>query len=66
MTNRILFPAVFIFSFAVFFTLHMGFLNRNYNLTTTDAVIKITKGDNLRSVAQKLEDTRSYITNIFS
>ncbi len=58
MTNRIVFPAVFIFSFAVFFTLHLGFVNRNYKPTINDAVVKITRGDNLRTVANKLEDSQ--------
>jgi UPF0755 protein len=58
MRNRIVFPAVFIFSFAVFFTLHLGFLNRNYNPSTGNSVIKITKGDNLRTVALKLEESQ--------
>ncbi len=58
MTNRIVFPGVFIFSFAVFFTLHMGFLNRNYKPSINDAVVKITKGDNLRTVAVKLEESQ--------
>jgi UPF0755 protein len=58
MTRRIVFPAVFIFSFAVFFTLHMGFLNRNYKPSINDSVVKITKGDNLRSVALKLEESQ--------
>ena len=58
MTNRIVFPAVFIFSFAVFFTLHLGFLNRNYKPSINDAVVKITKGDNLRTVSVKLEESQ--------
>ncbi|MEO8512090.1 MAG: endolytic transglycosylase MltG [Ignavibacteria bacterium] len=58
MTNRFVFPGIFIFSFAVFFTLHMGFLNRNYKPSQTDAIVKITKGDNLRSVAIKLEESQ--------
>ena len=57
MSQRIVLPAVFIFSFAVFFTLHMGLLNRNYNTDLTNPVVKITKGDNLRSVALKLEES---------
>jgi len=56
--QRIVLPSVFIFSFAVFFVLHMGLLNRNYNSLTGDAVIKITKGDNLRTVAVKLEENQ--------
>ncbi len=58
MTQRFIFPAVFIFSFAVFFTLHLGFLNRNYNPSENDAAVKISKGDNLRSVALKLEESQ--------
>ena len=59
MPQKILFPAVFIFSFAVFFMLQLGFLNRTYNYSAGDVVVKITKGDNLKSVAIKLDESQA-------
>jgi UPF0755 protein len=59
MRQKIIFPGVFVFSFAVFFTLQLGFMNRTYNNSASDVVIKITKGDNLRSVAVKLEESQA-------
>lgn len=52
---RIIYPAVFTLSFAVFFIFQVTFLNKGYNNSTGDAVVKIVKGDNLRTVAEKLE-----------
>jgi len=59
MRQRIIFPAVFIISFAVFLLLQLGFMNRIYNNSAGDVVIKITRGDNLRSVAVKLEESQA-------
>lgn len=53
--TRLIYPVVFIFSFAVFFILQVTFLNKGYNNSTGDVVVRIVKGDNLRSVAEKLE-----------
>lgn len=53
--SRLIYPFVFIFSFAVFFTANTAFFNRGYNNLNSDAVVKISKGDNLRTVAEKLE-----------
>jgi UPF0755 protein len=58
MSRNIIYPSVFVFTFAVFFTLHVGLMSRNYRSEGTDAVIKITRGDNLRSVALKLEESQ--------
>lgn len=58
MPKNIFYPSVFVFTFAVFFTLHFGFMSKNFRPAGDDAVIKITKGDNLRSVALKLEENR--------
>lgn len=49
------YPALFIGVFAVFFTLHFLFLAGNYRSQTDDVIVKITRGDNLRTVAEKLE-----------
>ncbi len=57
-SGRIIYPSVFLISFAVFFLLQLGLLNRGYNNSTEDAVIKIAKGDNLRTVAEKLEQSQ--------
>jgi len=58
MTARFTYPTVFIFSFLVFFLLHYTFLSKNYSPQTENAVVKITRGDNLRSAAQKLEESQ--------
>ncbi|MCI0450537.1 MAG: endolytic transglycosylase MltG [Chlorobi bacterium] len=57
MTERYFYPPAFVITFAVFFLLQVGLLNRNYRNIGDDAVIKIIKGDNLRSVATKLEES---------
>lgn len=57
-SRRIIYPSVFLFSFAVFFALQLGLLNRGYNNSSTDIAVKITKGDNLRTVAEKLEQSQ--------
>lgn len=57
-SRRIVYPSVFLFSFAVFFALQLGLLNRGYNNSSTDIAVKITKGDNLRTVAEKLEQSQ--------
>ena len=55
MTKQIINPAVFIVSFLFLFSFHYLFLTKNYRNSNDDAIIKITKGENLRSVALKLE-----------
>ncbi len=54
---RLIYPAVFILSFTIFFLIFSVFLNRTYN-NNRDSVIKITRGDNLRSVAEKLQENQ--------
>ena len=58
MTARYVYPSTFILSFTAFFLLQIIFLNKNYKSTTDDAIIKIIKGDNLRTVAVKLEESQ--------
>ena len=53
--QRIVYPSVFVSSFLIFFTLYLLFIGRNYVNMYGETMIKITKGDNLRSVASKLE-----------
>lgn len=58
MTQRLTYPAIFIISFVIFFSVHLSFFSRNYRNSSDDILIKITRGENLRSVAVKLEDSR--------
>ena len=58
MTVRYIYPSVFVISLSIFFLFQVTFLNGNYRTTTEDAMIKITRGDNLRTVATKLEESR--------
>lgn len=53
--QRLAYPSVFISSFFIFLLLYLTFWTRVYRNTSDDAVIKIVKGDNLRTVASKLE-----------
>ena len=53
--QRIVYPSVFFLSFILFLGIYLIFLNRSFSNSFGDTVIKITKGDNLRSVAMKLE-----------
>jgi len=53
--QRLVFPSVFFTSFFIFLLLYLTFWTRIYRNTGEDAVVKIVKGDNLRSVAGKLE-----------
>lgn len=55
MKIRYSYPTVFAMAFITFFTLHFLFMTKNYRSSAEDVVVKITKGDNLRSVAEKLE-----------
>ena len=57
-TARLTYPAFFILSFSVFFILYSALLNRTYNNNTIESVVKITKGDNLRTVAEKLQESQ--------
>jgi UPF0755 protein len=53
--RRIYNPVSFVFSFAVFLLLYLTLWSRVYRNTNEDAVIRIVKGDNLKTVASKLE-----------
>jgi UPF0755 protein len=52
------YPTVFIGVFTIFFLMHFLFLTGNYRNSPGDVMIKITRGDNLRSVAEKLEESQ--------
>ncbi len=54
---RLKFPVSFIFLFLLVFTFHFLFLSKNFSGRNEDPVVKITRGDNLRSVAIKLEES---------
>ncbi len=58
MKIRLTYPALFIGVFITFFLFHFTFLTKNYSTSTEDIIVKITKGDNLRSVAEKLEESQ--------
>jgi len=58
MIPRFTYPSVFFLSFVIFFLLHIGFLSRNFRPSADDMIIKIIRGENLRSVAVKLEDNQ--------
>ncbi len=57
MKVRYTYPYLFAAVFTIFFLFHFAFLTKNYGNTTEDVVVKITKGDNLRTVAEKLEES---------
>ncbi len=48
-------PSAFILSFMIFLLMYLTFWTKVYRNTNDDTVIKIVKGDNLRTVASKLE-----------
>ncbi len=50
------YPFLFIFTFVIFFFFHFAFLTKNYRNSNEDPVVKIVKGDNLRTAASKLEE----------
>jgi len=54
--RRFVNPFVFLISFGLVFAVHLLFLTKNFRNTDTDAIIKITRGENLRTVASKLEN----------
>ena len=56
--RTIYYPAVFVMSFSIFLLLYLTLWTRTYRNTTEDAVVKIVKGDNLHSVATKLEQSQ--------
>src|SRR4030095_9254216 len=58
MTTKLKYPSFFVFSVAVFFLLHFIFFSKNFRTSDDDIVIKITSGENLRSVAVKLEQNQ--------
>jgi len=58
MINRLTYPLVFITVFSLFFVIHITFLSKNYSRSTDEAIVKISRGDNLRSVASKLEGSQ--------
>ena len=53
--RKIYYPASFITAFIVFLLVYLTLWSRVYRNSTEDAVIKIVKGDNLKTVAAKLE-----------
>lgn len=53
--RRIYYPVSFAMSFSVFLLLYLILWAKVYRNTNEDAVVKIVKGDNLRTVAAKLE-----------
>jgi len=55
MIKQIFNPGIFIVSFAAVFIVHSLFMTKNFRNTETDVIVKITRGENLRSVATKLE-----------
>jgi UPF0755 protein len=55
---RFTYPSFFIGIFLTFFLFHFTFLTKNYRNSTEDVIVKITKGDNLRTVADKLEESQ--------
>lgn len=55
MINRLTYPLLFLTVFTLFFVTHTFFLSKNYSSFKDPVVVKITKGDNLRSAASKLE-----------
>jgi UPF0755 protein len=58
MKIRYTYPSLFIGVFITFFLFHFTFLTKNYSGSAEDIIVKITKGDNLRSVAEKLEENQ--------
>jgi UPF0755 protein len=58
MINRLTYPLVFLTVFSLFFAIHITFLSKNYSSSTDDLNVKISRGDNLRSVATKLEGSQ--------
>ena len=55
MRLRLQYPLIFTGVFTVFFLIHFSFLTKNYRSSSDDVIVKIIKGDNLRTVAEKLE-----------
>jgi UPF0755 protein len=55
MIRRLYNPSIFILSFALVLAAHTLFLTKNYRNSNEDIIIKITRGENLRTVAAKLE-----------
>lgn len=53
--RQIYYPSLFSSSFVIFLLLYLTFWVRIYRPSGEDAVVKIVKGDNLRTVASKLE-----------
>lgn len=58
MINRLTYPLVFITVFSLFFVMHITFLSKNFSSSTDEVIVKISRGDNLRSVASKLEGSQ--------
>ncbi len=56
--QRFVFPSAFFTSFVIFLALYLTFWTRIYRNSGEDAVVKIVKGDNLRTVAAKLESSQ--------
>jgi UPF0755 protein len=55
MTKRILNPVVFLLSFGLVFGANYLFFSKNFRNSDSEIFVKITRGDNLRSVAGRLE-----------
>ena len=64
MNTRYIYPPVLVISFLIFLFFHLTFLNRIYRNANDDIIIKISKGDNLRSVALKLEQNQVIYSQI--
>src|SRR5438874_251926 len=62
--QRTIYPSVFIIFFFMFLFIHLMFLNRVYKNSSEETIIKISKGDNLRSVALKLEENQVIYSQI--
>lgn len=55
MTKRIINPVIFLLSFGLFFGVNYLFFSKNFRNSNSEVIIKITRGDNLRTVAGRLE-----------
>lgn len=58
MRMRYSYPFLFSGVFLFFFLIHFTFLTKNYRNSADDVIIKIVKGENLKSVAEKLESSQ--------
>lgn len=65
MQIRFSYPALLAISFILFLSLHQIFLHKTYFDGINDSVIKITKGDNLTTVAEMLQESRIIYSKYF-